>query len=84
MQEPGFEKIDPSTNDGRTRLMQLRGMVIAYFKVPTSMKAEVQKIWSKGHPFGALLLCHTYFFCSAVNLVTRLNKYDLHEKRCRS
>ena len=25
------------------------------------------------------ILCHTYFFCSAVNLLTRLNKYDLHE-----
>ena len=21
-----------------------------------------KEIWSKGHPFGALLLCHTYFF----------------------
>ena len=28
-------------------------------------------IWSKGHLFGALLLCHTYFFVYSVNLLTR-------------
>ena len=27
-------------------------------------------IWSKGHLFGALLLCHTYFFVYLVNLLT--------------
>ena len=35
---------------------------------------------SKGPLFGALLLCHTYSFCLAVNLLIRLSKYDLYEK----
>ena len=30
--------------------------------------------WSKGHPLGALLSCHTYFLCLAVNLLIRLLK----------
>ena len=47
MQETGFLKFDPATNDGRTRIMQLRRLVIAYFKVPASVQVEIQQMKDK-------------------------------------
>ena len=47
MQGTGFRKFDPATNDGRTRIMQLRRLVIAYFKVPASVQVEIQQMEDK-------------------------------------
>ena len=39
MDEPGFRKFDPATTAGAARWMQLRRLIIAYFKIPGSAAA---------------------------------------------
>ena len=43
MDEPGFKQFDPSTTAGAARWMQLRRLIIAYFKIPGSAAGEMQR-----------------------------------------
>ena len=43
MDEPGFKQFDPVTAAGAARWMQLRRLIIAYFKVPGSATGEMQR-----------------------------------------
>ena len=43
MDEPGFKQFDPVTAAGAARWMQLRRLIIAYFKIPGSAAGEMQR-----------------------------------------
>ena len=43
MDEPGFKQFDPVTAAGAARWMQLRRLIIAYFKIPGSATGEMQR-----------------------------------------